>query len=254
MIWTDSSFYSQAQAQAHAQAQAVAAAEQSALAAVAANNIKNSVSSQPTSHHQLIKLEPGIAVQAVQAAQAAKAKLDADQQLKMSSAVDGLLSLSSVPPHRRVPTPSNATHPPTSTALQQLQHSHQQRQMAQHSPHPRSPSMQQSPRMVIPGSQQGPPQHNNMAGNNNSPSISPMIRHNGPITSSVTPTSFQTFCNTPPSPTPLPPLPVNLPVNVNNKRRSPMNMERLWAGDQSQLPAHCQENQVEHYKLLFYIQ
>ena len=241
MIWTDSSYYSQAQAQ--AQAQAAAAAEQSAMASAAANNIKNNSSSQPNQGPppQLIKLEPGIAVQAVQAAHAAKAKLEADQQLKMSSAVDGLLSLSSIPPHRRIPTPSNLQHPPTS--LQQLQQQHQQR-LAQHSPHPHSPSMQQSPRILIPGSHQGPPQPNGMPSNNNSPSISPMIRHNNG-TPSGTPTPFQTFCNsTPPSPNTHPNLP-NVNVPVNNKRRSPMNMERLWAGDQSQLPAHCQENQVK---------
>jgi hypothetical protein len=248
MIWTDSSYYSQAQAQAQAHAAATVASERSAMAA--ANIIKNSVSSQPIQcPPRLIKLEPGIAVQAVQAAHAAKAKmqLDADQQLKMSSAVDGLLSLSSIPPqHRRIPTPSNVPHPPTSTSLQQLQQHphHQQQQLAQHSPHPHSPSMQQSPRIIIPGSQHGPSQPNIMS-RNNSPSISPMIRHNGPITSSVTPTPFQTFCNTPPSPNTHPTsLPINVPVNENNKRRSPMNMERLWAGDQSQLPAHCQENQV----------
>ena len=245
MIWTDSSYYSQAQAQAQAQAAAVAAAEQSAMASVAANNIKNNSSSQPSQGPppQLIKLEPGIAVQAVQAAHAAKAKLEADQQLKMSSAVDGLLSLSSIPPHRRIPTPSNLQHPPTSTSLQQLQQQHQQR-LAQHSPHPHSPSMQQSPRILIPGSHQGPPQPNGMPSNNNSPSISPMIRHNNG-TPTGTPTPFQTFCNsTPPSPNTHPNLP-NVNVPVNNKRRSPMNMERLWAGDQSQLPAHCQENQVK---------
>ena len=244
MIWTDSSYYSQAQAQAQAQA-AANAAEQSAMASVAANNIKNNSSSQPNQGPppQLIKLEPGIAVQAVQAAHAAKAKLEADQQLKMSSAVDGLLSLSSIHPHRRIPTPSNLQHPPTS--LQQLQQQHQQR-LAQHSPHPHSPSMQQSPRILIPGSHQGPPQPNGMPSNNNSPSISPMIRHNNG-TPTGTPTPFQTFCNsTPPSPNTHPNLP-NVNVPVNNKRRSPMNMERLWAGDQSQLPAHCQENQVKIY-------
>ena len=253
MIWTDSTFYSQAQAQAQAQA-AAAAAEQSTIVQSAPNNIKNAMSSQhnpvgPPPH--LIKLEPGIAVQAVQAAQAAKAKLEADQRLKMSSAVDGLLSLSSIPSNRRVPTPSNMPNslPPTSTPLQQLQQQrshqqHQQQLVAQHSPHPHSPSIQQqSPRLVIPGSQHGPSQ----AHTNNSPSISPMIRHtNGPISSSsVTPgTPFQTFCQTSPSPNTHPNLPVNVPVNSSNKRRSPMNMERLWAGDQSQLPAHCQENQV----------
>ena len=254
MIWTDSTFYSQAQAQAQAQA-AAAAAEQSTIVQSAPNNIKNAaMSSQhnpvgPPPH--LIKLEPGIAVQAVQAAQAAKAKLEADQRLKMSSAVDGLLSLSSIPSNRRVPTPSNMPNslPPTSTPLQQLQQQrshqqHQQQLVAQHSPHPNSPSIQQqSPRLVIPGSQHGPSQANTI----NSPSISPMIRHtNGPISSSsVTPgTPFQTFCQTSPSPNTHPNLPVNVPVNPSNKRRSPMNMERLWAGDQSQLPAHCQENQV----------
>lgn len=245
MIWTDSSLYSQAQAQAQAQA-AQAAAEATA---------KSRVSSQlahPT--HQLIKLEPGIAAQAVHAAQAAKAKLDVDQQMKMSSAVDGLLSLSSIPPPpRTAPTATtNVTHSPQIQHLQVRQQQH----LVQHSPRPShsSPMMpQQFSRIAIPGSQQQGPhtQLNIMPGNNNiSPSISPMIRsnNNGPtITSSVTPTPFQTFCTTS-SPTPttpnLPPLPISLP-NVNNKRRSPMNMERLWAGDQSQLPAHCLENQVK---------
>ena len=249
MIWTDSSLYSQAQAQAQAQA------AQSAAEATA----RNRVSSQPQPTHQLIKLEPGIAAQAVQAAQAAKAKLDVDQQMKMSSTVDGLLSLSSVPPPpRTAPTaPPNVTHSPQ---IQHLQVRHPQH-LVQHSPRPSHSSSsvpQQSPRIVIPGSQQQG-QHtqlNIMAGNNNvSPSISPMIRanNNGPtITSSVTPNPFQTFCNTS-SPTQtnpnLPPLPINLP-SVNNKRRSPMNMERLWAGDQSQLPAHCLENQVTRWCLI----
>ena len=97
--------------------------------------------SQPSGHHNLIKLEPGIAAQAVQVAQAAKARMEQAQRLaaaqqqqqqqeqakieddirrKMSSAVDGLLSLrESGPSSSGAPRPQPVVGP-TPLQLQPL--------------------------------------------------------------------------------------------------------------------------------------
>ena len=137
---------------------------------------------------------------------------DHEQQLKMSSAVDGLLSLSSQggvvggrSPYTPIPAP---------------------------------------PQMV-----QISPVHLSQGSNHPSPASTPARLSNSSVSSSPVPDVTGNGLNSSPQfnqsnihqqqPPPTP------------RRRSPMNMERLWAGDMSQLPSHVLESQNGHSNASF---
>ena len=139
---------------------------------------------------------------------------DREQALKMSSAVDGLLSLSSQGQQRPSPPASSTTTPPMASPmaspspLPPLSAAHHVLHLSPaHLPHSSSPVAVSTPPMSMP------------------PSVIPSP------TASAAPASQQ-------PPPPQPP-----------RRRSPMNMERLWAGDMSQLPSHVIESQNGHMNL-----
>ena len=114
------------------------------------------------------------------------------EQLKMSSAVDGLLSLSS---QGRRPSPHNIM------------------QMSPvHPPHSSSPAT-------------------------------------APTSSPSTDLKMGPFVTQPCPPSGTPPIMGGPQTQPPPRRRSPMNMERLWAGDMSQLPAHVLESQNGHVNL-----
>ncbi len=133
------------------------------------------------------------------------------EQLKMSSAVDGLLSLSS----QGRPSPTRLT-----------------------------PPSQPSPHLMM----------SHPSSNNSSPCVTPNV---STALTAMSPASSG-------APTPLPPHSQHdFKMNFSNpmmhqsqpqtqqppRRRSPMNMERLWAGDLSQLPSHVVESQNGHMNL-----
>lgn len=131
---------------------------------------------------------------------------DHEQQLKMSSAVDGLLSLSSQGAGGR---PSYPHHVLASSVA--------------------------PPQMV-----QISPVHLSQGSNHPSPASTPARLSNSSVSSSPVPEISGNGLNPSPS-----------PFNQNTqqpppRRRSPMNMERLWAGDMSQLPSHVLESQNGH--------
>ena len=132
-----------------------------------------------------------------------------EQALKMSSAVDGLLSLSSQG-QRPSPSPASSTPPPP---------------MASTSPCPPSSLPHQAPHLLHLSPAHMP--------HSSSPSLvvptPPISMPQSVIPSSTAPSSQQ------PPPPP--------------RRRSPMNMERLWAGDMSQLPSHVIESQNGHMNI-----
>lgn len=184
MIWTDSTTYWQA-----------------------ANKYRNNAASQPVA--QLPQVPPPplpsalpphstTAVTSLVEANARTTSLKVErpdpERLKMSSAVDGLLSLS-----------SQGQRPTNGNVMQ---------------PHPMQITSTPSP---LP--------HTVM---------SPM------------PTDLKVMQPQPPvAPLPLPTVPTSTnllsgPPGGQPRRRSPMNMERLWAGDMSQLPSHVIESQNGH--------
>ena len=146
---------------------------------------------------------------------------DREQALKMSSAVDGLLSLSS---QGQRPSPPAASSPSTVATLTAaaspsplpptslpLPPPHLLHLSPAHMPHSSSPSVASTPPMSMPQQPQLQQQQ------------------------SVIPSPSVTPSHQPPLPPP--------------RRRSPMNMERLWAGDMSQLPSHVIESQNGHMNM-----
>ena len=130
---------------------------------------------------------------------------DHEQQLKMSSAVDGLLSLSSqggVPPPRQ-------PYPQAPPQMVQISPVHLSQIGGSNHPSPASTPARLSTSSV---SSSPVPEYTSNSGLN----LSPQFNQN-PHQQSPTP-----------------------------RRRSPMNMERLWAGDMSQLPSHILESQNGH--------
>ena len=135
------------------------------------------------------------------------APADHEQQLKMSSAVDGLLSLSSQGAGGRSPYPHIIASPIAPPQMVQIS-----------------------------------PVHLSHGSNHPSPASTPARLSNSSVSSSPVPDISANGLNPSPS-----------PFNQNQqqhgqppRRRSPMNMERLWAGDMSQLPSHVLESQNGH--------
>ena len=137
---------------------------------------------------------------------------DHEQQLKMSSAVDGLLSLSSqggVPPPRQ-PYPQA---PPQMVQISPVHLSQVGGGGSSNHPSPASTPARLSNSSVS----SSPVPEFTTSTSNNGLNSSPQFNQNHPHQQSPTP-----------------------------RRRSPMNMERLWAGDMSQLPSHILESQNGH--------
>ena len=146
---------------------------------------------------------------------------DREQALKMSSAVDGLLSLSSQGQRPSPPAASSPSSVATMAAVAaaaaspsplpptSLPPSHLLHLSPAHMPHSSSPSVASTPPMSVPQPQQ--------------------------LQQSVIPSPSVTPSHQPSLPPP--------------RRRSPMNMERLWAGDMSQLPSHVIESQNGHMNM-----
>jgi len=145
------------------------------------------------------------------------------EQLKMSSAVDGLLSLSS---QGRRPSPS-----PHMVQISPV-----------HLPHSSSPGSTPTSLITTSGITMMPGNTDlKFSGGFHSQPSPTMTMIPGIPGGGLNLSGSQTNTGLPPPPNGTQPPPP--------RRRSPMNMERLWAGDMSQLPAHVLESQNGHMNL-----